>query len=50
MPKLRRMSGAEDGTTDALFRFSQPVTGCYLWCPDVSTSLTSYAPVARLGM
>ena len=31
--QLRRMSGAEDGMTDALFRFTQPVTGAYFWCP-----------------
>ncbi|SMF28329.1 putative iron-dependent peroxidase [Alteromonadaceae bacterium Bs31] len=31
--QLRRMVGLEDGTTDALFRFSQPVTGGYFWCP-----------------
>ncbi len=30
---LRRMTGAEDGITDALFRFSRPVTGGYYWCP-----------------
>lgn len=31
--QLRRMVGLEDGTTDALFRFSRPVTGGYYWCP-----------------
>lgn len=31
--QLRRMSGAEDGIVDALFTFSQPVTGAYFWCP-----------------
>lgn len=31
--QLRRMSGAEDGVTDALFRFSQPQTTAYFWCP-----------------
>ncbi len=29
------MVGAEDGTTDALFTFTRPVTGVYLWCPPV---------------
>ena len=33
--QLRRMVGLEDGTTDALFRFSRPVTGGYYWCPPV---------------
>ena len=30
---LRRMSGAEDGLKDALFTFTEPQTGAYLWCP-----------------
>jgi porphyrinogen peroxidase len=30
---LRRMSGAEDGLTDALFGFTEPQTGAYFWCP-----------------
>lgn len=33
--QLRRMAGEEDGITDALFRFSRPVTGGYYWCPPV---------------
>jgi len=32
---LRRMVGAEDGITDALFNFTRPVTGAYFWCPPV---------------
>ena len=28
-----RMMGQEDGITDALFRFTRPVTGAYFWCP-----------------
>ena len=31
--QLRRMSGAEDGVVDALFRFTRPVTGATFWCP-----------------
>ncbi|MBR0567131.1 Dyp-type peroxidase [Azoarcus sp. L1K30] len=31
--QMRRMAGLEDGITDALFRFSQPITGGYYWCP-----------------
>jgi putative iron-dependent peroxidase len=31
--QLRRMVGAEDGIVDALFRFSEPETGAYFWCP-----------------
>lgn len=31
--QMRRMAGHEDGETDALFGFSKPVSGAYLWCP-----------------
>jgi porphyrinogen peroxidase len=31
--QLKRMVGLEDGVTDALFRFTKPVTGAYFWCP-----------------
>ena len=31
--QLRRMSGAEDGIIDALFGFTEPVSGAYFWCP-----------------
>jgi porphyrinogen peroxidase len=30
---LRRMVGVEDGIVDALFSFTRPVSGSYLWCP-----------------
>lgn len=35
--QLRRMVGTEDGITDALFRFTWPVTGAYFWCPPVDS-------------
>ncbi len=34
--QMRRMLGMDDGISDALFRFSKPLTGCYFWCPPVS--------------
>lgn len=34
--QLRRMTGAEDGITDAIFRFTRPVTGCFYWCPPMA--------------
>lgn len=34
--QLERMTGAKDGTTDAMFRFSRPITGSYHWCPPVA--------------
>jgi len=33
--QLRRMVGAEDGTQDALFRFTRAISGSYFWCPPV---------------
>jgi putative iron-dependent peroxidase len=33
---LRRMSGAEDGTRDALTRYSTPLTGSYYFIPSLS--------------
>ena len=33
---LRRMTGADDGITDGLFRFSRPVSGSYFWCPPMT--------------
>jgi putative iron-dependent peroxidase len=33
--QLKRMTGAEDGITDALFKFTRPVLGAYFWCPPV---------------
>ncbi len=33
---LRRMVGAEDGITDALFNFTRPISGSYFWCPPVA--------------
>jgi len=34
--QLRRMVGADDGVTDALFKFTLPVTGSYFWCPPMA--------------
>lgn len=31
--QLKRMTGAEDGIIDGLFRISRPLTGAYYWCP-----------------
>ncbi len=30
---LARMTGAEDGVVDALFRFTRPIAGGFYWCP-----------------
>jgi len=34
---LRRMVGTDDGITDALFRFTRPISGAYFWCPPVAS-------------
>lgn len=34
--QLKRMVGAEDGVTDALFKFTVPVSGSYFWCPPMA--------------
>lgn len=31
--QMQRMTGHDDGITDALFRFSRPVTSAAFWCP-----------------
>jgi len=31
--QMRRMAGLDDGVVDALFKFTQPLTGSYFWCP-----------------
>jgi len=36
--QLRRMTGHDDGITDALFSFTRPLTGGYYWCPPVAGS------------
>lgn len=33
---LRRMTGQDDGISDALFRFTRPLTGGYYWCPPMT--------------
>lgn len=38
--QLRRMTGHDDGITDALFRFTRPLTGGYYWCPPVAADMT----------
>src|SRR5262249_35031501 len=32
---MRRMAGLDGDMTDALFKFSRPVTGGYYWCPPI---------------
>lgn len=34
--QLRRMTGHDDGISDALFGFTRPLTGGYYWCPPMA--------------
>jgi putative iron-dependent peroxidase len=36
--QLNRMTGNEDGISDAMFVFTRPVTGYYFWCPPIKNS------------
>ncbi|MCX9156466.1 Dyp-type peroxidase [Niveibacterium sp. 24ML] len=41
----RRMCGLDDGTPDALFRFTRPISGAYFWCPAVVGGKLDLAPL-----
>lgn len=43
--QLRRMAGRDDGITDALFKFTRPVTGAYFWCPGMRRGQLDLAPL-----
>ncbi len=43
---LRRMTGHDDGTTDALFTFTKPVTGATYWCPPVADGALDLSALA----
>ena len=44
---LKRMTGTEDGITDALLKFTQPVDGSYYWCPPMKND---HADLSALGL
>jgi putative iron-dependent peroxidase len=45
--QMRRMAGYDDGEVDALFGFSKPVSGAYLWCPPM---LDGQLDLRQLGL
>lgn len=45
--QMTRMTGADDGISDALFQFSRPVSGAYFWCPPVKNGVLN---LERLGL
>lgn len=36
--QLRRMTGHDDGISDALFSLTRPLTGGYYWCPPLGAA------------
>ena len=46
--QLKRMVGHEDGVTDALFTFTQPLSGAYYWCPALKDGKLDLAPLGIL--
>ncbi len=42
---MRRMAGLEDGITDALFRFTRPLTGASYWCPALRDGRLDLGPL-----
>lgn len=45
--QMTRMAGLEDEITDALFRFSRPLTGGYYWCPPLKGRKLALAAIER---
>ena len=43
--QLKRMTGREDGITDALFTFTQPLDGAYFWCPALKDGQLDLSPL-----
>lgn len=40
--QMKNMLGLNDGITDGLFQFSEPVSGAYFWCPPVTAQGLSW--------
>jgi porphyrinogen peroxidase len=43
--QLKRMVGTEDGIVDAIFKFTQPVSGAYFWCPALRNGKLDLSPL-----
>jgi porphyrinogen peroxidase len=43
--QLKRMTGGEDGIVDALFSFTQPLSGAYFWCPALKDGKLDLSPL-----
>lgn len=44
---LRRMVGLDDKVPDALFQFTEPVTGSYYWCPPLADNRLDLSAMRR---
>jgi putative iron-dependent peroxidase len=44
---MRRMAGIDDGVIDALFRFTQPLTGTYYWCPPLKRGKLDFSRLLK---
>lgn len=40
--QMARMAGQEDGVTDGLFRFSQPINGAFFWVPPMKDGKVTF--------
>ena len=45
--QLRRMAGLDDGVIDAMFRFTQPLTGTYYWCPPLKRGKLDFSRLLK---
>lgn len=45
--QMRRMAGLDDGVVDALFRFTQPLTGTYYWCPPMKRGKLDFSRLLK---
>ncbi len=45
--QLRRMAGIDDGVVDALFRFTQPLSGSYFWCPPLKRGKLDFSRLLK---
>ncbi len=43
--QMRRMAGLDDGVVDALFGFTRPRSGAYLWCPPLHQGRVDLRPL-----
>jgi porphyrinogen peroxidase len=47
---LNRMTGKEDGITDALFQFTRPLTGATFWCPPAASGSGNRLDLSAIGL